>query len=139
MLRVFLCSMHPSASAPFVDTIPFINVHEFAATCETVAATTKKTEKVRLVAAYFHLRPAEAGQAAVFLSGRAFPAWEERTLQVGGSLLWRAVAEVSGKGEVALTAAYRRHGDLGAAAQDVLAEAAPQDSSLSVRELGASL
>lgn len=110
-------------------------MQEFAATCEAVAATTKKTEKVRLVAAYFRARPEEAGQAAVFLSGRAFPAWEERTLQVGGSLLWRAVVEVSGKGEVALTAAYRRHGDMGAAAQDVLAETAPQGSSLSVLEL----
>lgn len=110
-------------------------MQEFAATCEAVAATTKKTEKVRLVAAYFHAKPAEAGQAAVFLSGRAFPAWEERTLQTGGSLLWRAVAEISGKGEVALTAAYRRHGDLGAAAQDVLAESVPGKSSLSVHAL----
>lgn len=110
-------------------------MQEFAATSEAVAATTKKTEKVRLVADYFHSRPGEAGQAAVFLSGRVFPAWEERTLQVGGSLLWRALAEVSGKGEVAMTAAYRRHGDLGGAAQDVLSDAAPKQSSLSVQGL----
>ena len=110
-------------------------MQEFAATCEAVAATTKKTEKVRLVAAYFHSKPEEARQAAVFLSGRVFPAWEERTLQVGGSLLWRAVAEISGKGELALTAAYRRHGDLGAAAEDVLEEAAPRHSSLSIHAL----
>ena len=110
-------------------------MQEFATTCEEVAATTKKTEKVRLVAEYFHSRPDEAVQASVFLSGRAFPAWEERTLQIGGNLLWRAVAELSGKGEVALTAAYRRHGDLGAAAEDVLATKAPQNSSLSISEL----
>ncbi len=107
----------------------------FAETCEAVAATTKKTEKVRLVAEYFLRRPDEAVQAAIFLSGRAFPMWEERTLQVGGNLLWRAVAQVSGKGEVALTAAYRRHGDLGAAAADVLAHASAAESSLSVAEL----
>ena len=110
-------------------------MREFAETCEAVAATTKKTEKVRLVAEYFLRRPDEAAQAAIFLSGRAFPMWEERTLQVGGNLLWRAVAEVSGKGEVALTAAYRRHGDLGAAAADVLARASPAESPLSVAEL----
>jgi DNA ligase-1 len=93
----------------------------FSATAEAVAATTKKTEKVRLVGDYFRSRPLdEAALAAVFLSGRAFPAWEERTLQVGGALLWRALGEVSGKGEIALTAAYRRHGDLGSAAQDLL-------------------
>src|SRR2546421_11773916 len=101
-------------------------MQQFAATCEAVAATTKKTEKVRLVAEYFRSRStSEAAQAAIFLSGRAFPAWDERTLQIGGTLLWRAVAEVSGKGEAALTAAYRRHGDLGSAAHEVLTRKPP--------------
>ena len=110
----------------------------FALTADAVAATTKKLEKVRLVAEYFRSRPVdEAAQAAVFFSGRAFPAWEERTLQVGGTLLWRTVGEISGKGEVAMTAAYRRHGDLGAAAQEVLEQTAPAKSSLSVAELAA--
>ena len=109
-----------------------------AATAEAVAATTKKTEKVGLVAEYFRSRPVdEAAQAAVFLSGRAFPAWEERTLQIGGTLLWRALGEISGKGEIALTAAYRRHGDLGAAAQDVLEHKALAVSSLSIAEVAA--
>ncbi|MGB9120445.1 MAG: ATP-dependent DNA ligase [Candidatus Angelobacter sp.] len=108
----------------------------FAQTADAVAATTKKLEKVRLVAEYFRARPVEeAAQAAVFLSGRAFPAWEERTLQVGGTSLWRTVGEISGKGEVTLTAAYRRHGDLGAAAQEVLEHTARPRSSLSVGQL----
>jgi DNA ligase-1 len=110
----------------------------FAQTAEAVASTTKKLEKVGLVAEYFRSRSVdEAAQAAVFLSGRVFPAWEERTLQVGGTLLWRTVGEISGKGEVALTAAYRRHGDLGSAAQDVLERSAPAQSSLSVAEVAA--
>jgi ATP-dependent DNA ligase I len=113
-----------------------LTMQAFAQTADAVAATTKKTEKVRLVAEYFRARPVdEAAQAAVFLSGRAFPAWEERTLQVGGTLLWRTVGEISGKGEVALTAAYRRHGDLGAAAQDVLERISPAKSALSVSDL----
>jgi len=108
----------------------------FALTADAVAATTKKLEKVRLVAEYFRSRPVEeAAQAAVFFSGRAFSAWEERTLQVGGTLLWRTVGEISGKGEVALTAAYRRYGDLGAAAQEVLEKTAPAKSSLSIADL----
>jgi DNA ligase-1 len=114
-------------------------MHRFATTAEAVVATTKKLEKVRLVADYFRSHPVEeAAQAAVFLSGKAFPAWEERTLQVGGTLLWRTVGEISGKGDVALTAAYRRHGDLGAAAQEVLQATAPAESSLTVPELAAS-
>jgi DNA ligase 1 len=113
-------------------------MHEFSHLANSVAATTKKTEKVRLVADYFRSHAIEeAAQAAVFLSGRAFPRWEERTLNVGGSLLWRALAEVSGKPDVALTAAYRRYGDLGAAAEEVLEGHAPKKSTLTVANLAA--
>jgi len=95
-------------------------MQRFAQICEQVAATTKKLEKTALVADYLKAPPLdEAAIAAVFLSGRPFPAWEETTLQVGGSLLWRAIAEVSGKGDDELQAAYREHGDLGAVAEAV--------------------
>jgi len=108
----------------------------FAAVCEAVAATTKKTEKVRLVAEYFRsLAVNEAAQVAVLLCGRPFPQWDERTLQTGGSLLWRGVAQVSGRSEAELSAVYRRHGDLGAVAQEVLREVAPAKSSLRVPDV----
>jgi DNA ligase-1 len=98
-------------------------MRKLAETCEAIAATPKKLLKTAIVADYFKSTSVdETGVAAVFLSGRAFPAWEETTLQVGGSLLWRVVAEISGKDEAALTAAYRKHGDLGAVAGEVLAE-----------------
>src|SRR5215472_2708102 len=136
MPRVFSCAAFCFSSLP--DRLQFHEyMQEFAATCEAVAATTKKTEKTRLVAEYFRSNPEEAAQAAIFLSGRPFPAWEERTLQVGGTLLWRAVGEISGKGEVALTAAYRRHGDLGAAAEDVLGASANRESKSTVAQVAA--
>ena len=92
---------------------------KFAETCERIAATTKKLEKIGIVADYFRGVSAEAASvAAVFLSGRPFPVWEETTLQVGGTILWRIVQELSGKSEE-LTAAYRRLGDLGAVAGEV--------------------
>lgn len=88
---------------------------------ERIAATTKKLEKTAIVADYLKSRtPEEAAVSAVFLSGKPFPAWEETTLQVGGRVLWRVVAELSGKTEAELTAAYRRQGDLGAVAEAVL-------------------
>jgi len=96
-------------------------MRKFAESCEAIAATTKKLQKTAIAADYLKSRSTdEAVVSAVFLSGRAFPAWEETTLQVGGSLLWRVVAEISGKDEAALTAAYRKHGDLGAVAGEVL-------------------
>jgi DNA ligase-1 len=93
----------------------------FAQVCESIGATTKKLEKVVLVAEYLKSRTVdEAAISAVFLSGRAFPSYEEATLQVGGRVLWRIVAELSGNTESALTDSYRRHGDLGTVAGDVL-------------------
>jgi DNA ligase-1 len=96
-------------------------MRKLAEACERIAATTKKLEKVAIVAEYLRAcAPKEAAVSAVFLSGRPFAVWEETTLQVGGASLWRLVAELAGKSEAEVTAAYRRLGDLGAVAADVL-------------------
>ena len=96
-------------------------MRKFAETCERIAGTTKKLEKIAIVADYLKSRRMEeASVAAVFLSGRPFPVWEETTLQVGGRLLWQVIEEISGKSSEELTAAYRQHGDLGAVAAEVL-------------------
>jgi DNA ligase-1 len=96
-------------------------MRKFAETCEAIASTTKKLLKTGIVAEYLKSRTVEeASVSAVFLSGRPFPAFEETTLQVGGRMLWQAVSEMSGKSEEELTAAYRRLGDLGAVAGEVL-------------------
>jgi DNA ligase-1 len=92
-----------------------------AQTCQRIAATTKKLEKIAIVAEFLKSASTdEASVAAVFLSGRPFPVWEETTLQVGETLLWRLVQELSGKSESELTASYRKLGDLGAVAGEVL-------------------
>jgi DNA ligase-1 len=99
-------------------------MRKFAETCEAIAGTSKKLLKVGIVAEYLKSRPVEeASVSAVFLSGKAFPAWEETTLQAGGRLLWQVVAELSGRSDAELTAGYRRLGDLGAVAGEVLAGA----------------
>jgi DNA ligase-1 len=102
---------------------------------ERIAATTKKLEKIAIVAEYLKARtPEEASVSAVFLSGRPFPVWEESTLQVGGRVLWKIVAELSGNSEAELTAAYRKRGDLGAVAGDVLPNR-PRDAALNVLQV----
>ncbi|HWY59121.1 MAG TPA: ATP-dependent DNA ligase [Terriglobales bacterium] len=99
-------------------------MRKFAEACEQIAGTTKKLEKIAIVARYLKSSPPEeASVAAVFLSGRPFPMWEETTLQVGGRLLWQVVEQLSGKSPQDLTAAYRKHGDLGAATAEVLSHA----------------
>src|SRR5437660_12120709 len=97
-------------------------MQKLAEACEWIVATTKKLEKIAIVAEYLKSRtPEEASVSAVFLSGRPFPVWEETTLQVGGRVLWRIVAELSGRSEADLTSTYRQLGDLGAVAGAVLA------------------
>ncbi len=98
-----------------------------AETCERIGATTKKLEKTAIVAEYFRARDVgDAALSAVFLSGKAFPAYEERTLQVGGSLLWKVVKEVTGASDNELSAGYRKTGDLGATVYSVMVEREPR-------------
>jgi DNA ligase-1 len=104
---------------------------QLAQTCEWIAGTTKKLEKIATVADYLKSRTIpEAVVSAVFLSGRPFPVWEETTLNVGGTSLWRVVEDLSGKPEQELSEAYRRHGDLGAVGAEVLPSVTGRDLSV---------
>lgn len=105
-----------------------------ARACDQIAATTKKLQKTAIVSELLNSLPLEqAAATALFLSGRPFPVWEETTLQLGGRSLWQLVAELSGKEEGALTAAYRKYGDLGSVAQAVLPDS--QSGDLDVLEV----
>jgi DNA ligase-1 len=107
----------------------------FAQLCESIAATTKKTEKVSLVAEYLRSSPVEEGAlSALYLCGRVFPRREERVLSIGFSILLRAVAKVARKNPAHLAPVLRHHGDLGAGAEEILREH-PVTSSLSLSQI----
>lgn len=94
----------------------------FSQVCESIAATTKKTEKVRLVAEFLrNSLVEEAALGALYLCGRVFPRREERVLSIGFSLLLRAVVNIAQKSAQELAPALRHHGDLGAGAEEILA------------------
>src|SRR5258708_910087 len=98
-------------------------MQSLAALCESISRTTKKNEKISLVAAYFQSNTvADSALASVFLSGRSFPAYEEATLNIGGALLARVLLDVTRATDHQLGLAYRRHGDLGSAAFDLFTE-----------------
>jgi len=61
----------------------------------------------------------DAGLLAMYVAGTPFAEADSRKLNAGGALLSRAVKAVTGASDAALTAAYRRHGDMGAAAFDL--------------------
>ena len=62
----------------------------------------------------------DAGLFALYVAGMPFAEADPRKLNAGGALLSKALLAVSATNGVELTAAYRRHGDMGAAAFDLL-------------------
>src|ERR1700687_4179265 len=108
----------------------------FAQLCESIAATTKKNEKVSLVADYLRTTPVEeSALAALYLCGRVFPRREERVLSIGFSILLRAVAKIAEKDSAELAPVPRPHGDLGAGGENIL-RPHPVKSSLSLPQIG---
>src|SRR5260221_766151 len=95
----------------------------FAETCDAIGATSGKKEKIRLAGEYLKsLSLDDAARAAIYFCGKAFPRWEERVLAAGGSLIWEVVARLTGVDAARMHLAYRRYGDLGAAAEELLAQ-----------------
>src|ERR1700730_480862 len=93
----------------------------FSRLCESIAASTKKTEKVHLVADYLRsLSPEHAALAALYLCGRVAPRRAERVLSIGFSILLRAVAAIAKKDPHELAPTFRHHGDIGAGAEEIL-------------------
>jgi DNA ligase 1 len=62
----------------------------------------------------------DAGLFALYIAGTPFAEADSRKLNAGGALLSKALLAVSGASDQEMTAAYRRHGDMGAAAFDLL-------------------
>ena len=79
----------------------------------------------------------DAGVFCRYLAGQPFSEADPRKLNAGGALLTRALKEVSGCTDAELNQAYRRHGDLGAAAFDLLRATAPNDATLTLDEIAA--
>jgi DNA ligase-1 len=89
---------------------------------DRIRATTKRLEKLAVLEAYLPtLDDVSLSIAAHFFSGVVFPRHDQRTTKVGGSILWSALAELTGASEDALAEAYTRHGDSGDMVGDVLA------------------
>lgn len=94
----------------------------FAAVAEQVKNTAGKLEKIAALRDYFvSLDTASAARAAVYFTGRPFPQADQRTLNIGWSLLQRAVLHAAGATEADFRAAYARYRDSGETAEALLA------------------
>ena len=87
---------------------------DFARTGAAVGGTPATLEKTRILGAYFRtLSEEDLRRAAVYMSGRAFPPSQRRTLGLGWSTLSKVVSSVSSKDEDELGGIFRKHSDLG--------------------------
>lgn len=113
---------------------------QFAELCDALAATSKKLEKRAFIADYLKSLPVEdGGRAALWLSGTPFAETDPRVLSIGGALLSKAIAELSGATQQSMSAAYRRYGDFGEASADLLYGHAPAAASITLAEVETAL
>jgi DNA ligase 1 len=104
-------------------------------TASAVGRTSKRNEKIRLIGELFKsLELGDASLAAQYLTGRVFPQYQERVVGVGRASLVRAVAKAAGKEGENLAKIYRKHGDLGDMAEELLRDTHERDE-LTLKEL----
>ena len=108
---------------------------DFVVTANTIAATTKKSEKERVLAQYLlTLDDASLERAVVFFSGSPFPRRDQRVTGVGGATIADAVVEATGRTHDEVWAPWPKYADPG----DTIAESFPVDPSrdITLVELG---
>src|SRR5664279_2055850 len=95
---------------------------EFAQISEALTLTSRKLEKRELIAAWLRqLLPQDAALAALYFAGQPFAQTDRRALNLGGSLLSKAILQLTAATPEALHQSYLRHGDLGSASMDLWA------------------
>src|SRR3989344_7511502 len=85
---------------------------------DSLAATTKKTKKSRLLGSFFTEISADDVQDTVpLLYGRVFPEWSTQELGIAANLLIRAIAKAYGVAEENIIQKWKTTGDLGDVAE----------------------
>jgi DNA ligase-1 len=93
----------------------------FANVGETIGATPAKLEKIRLLADYLRtLNNEQLPVVTTYLTGRAFAQSDLRTLQVGWSVIYRALLAVTRISDDEFHRIAASHGDLGKTAFEIL-------------------
>jgi len=102
----------PRAAAVSRRACPPSEFQAFAQLGQEIAATPAKLEKIRLLSEYLRaLDPEQLRLAAIFLTGKPFAQSDQRTLQAGWKILYRALLGASGRGDAELRRIASSHGD----------------------------
>ena len=102
----------------------FRAVAELAEEMAGTASRLKKRARIaEAIGAVHRGGSGDEGLFCAYLAGLPFAESDGRKLNAGGALLTKAVMAVTGASNAEVTVAYRRHGDLGAAAFDLMVAA----------------
>src|SRR5438045_2148890 len=113
--------MESDSLTPDPRTLAPDSFSRFAQTADAVGATTKRLEKLAILAGYLSpLGDDDLAIACRFLSGHPFPSSDERTLNVGFSAVSSALLELSGAEPSTYGELVLRLGDPGDAAERIL-------------------
>jgi DNA ligase-1 len=94
---------------------------QFANVGETIGTTPAKLEKVRALADYLRtLGSDQLSIATIYFTGRAFAQTDVRTLQVGGSIIYRSIMAAAKLSEAEFRRIAHSHGDAGKTAFEAL-------------------
>lgn len=94
---------------------------EFARVGEAIGQASAKLEKIRILAEYLRsLTRQQLPIAATYLTGRAFPQNDLRTLQVGWAVIVRALQAASRQSDSELHRITGAYGDAGKSAREIL-------------------
>ena len=107
------------------DRQPQINseFHEFAEVGEAIAARPAKLEKIRLLTGYLGtLNRDQLPIATIYFTGRTFAQNDPRALQVGGSIIYRAIMAAAKLSEPEFRRIAHSHGDAGKTAFEALGD-----------------
>ena len=118
-----IAGVSPASRKKAVDTAASTSseILQFANVGESIGATAAKLEKVRLLGDYLRiLKNEQLPIVATYLTGRAFPQSDLRTLQVGWSVIYRALVGATKISEAEFHRIAASHGDLGKTAFEVL-------------------
>jgi DNA ligase 1 len=117
----------------FAQETPSVPFETLAAVAERVRGTTKKLEKMALLAEYFTaLGDNDLAIAARYIAGQVFPQHDMRVLQVGGAAIVQTLVTLSGLTREEIAPLSVRLGELGEVAREILPGHLPTDSTLTL-------
>ncbi|MBM3833671.1 MAG: ATP-dependent DNA ligase [Verrucomicrobia bacterium] len=115
---------------------PSASFHTFASTCSTIGGTTKKLEKIQLLADYLKtLEAASLGPASTWFTGHPFSPNSNKVLNLGWAIIRDALCAAGDIDQGGFGQVYLKHSDLGETAFEVLLKISPSASTLALRDI----